>query len=248
MLEVGLVKLVEMKKLAPIEDILRKLGSGGTHAAAAAAGEEKKTLKSDNVRPIVAEAKVRQPEPEPEVSSFDETPPEESFPEPPSDDIGISDTIFEPAPVETIVPFEPRQYGGELILARIPSDLLEHFEDSRLDDAYEAALRFAGDDLRPLKSGGELAARLSDRGRSARSQAHSAGGGTAARPAVDLSHMIPKDRDIDTARPLPELSDAPTKEELMAYANALPSVRLAKQIFRGAEIVEVRKHEDQRNS
>ncbi|HMU34528.1 MAG TPA: DNA polymerase III subunit gamma/tau [Pyrinomonadaceae bacterium] len=247
-LEVGLVKLVEMKKLAPIEDILRKLGSGGTHAAAAAAGEEKKTLKSDNVRPIVAEAKVRQPEPEPEVSSFDETPPEESFPEPPSDDIGISDTIFEPAPVETIVPFEPRQYGGELILARIPSDLLEHFEDSRLDDAYEAALRFAGDDLRPLKSGGELAARLSDRGRSARSQAHSAGGGTAARPAVDLSHMIPKDRDIDTARPLPELSDAPTKEELMAYANALPSVRLAKQIFRGAEIVEVRKHEDQRNS
>lgn len=60
--------------------------------------------------------------------------------------------------------------------------------------------------------------------------------------------MIPKDRDIDTARPLPELSEDPTKEELMAYANALPSVRLARQIFRGAEIVEVRKHEDQGNS
>lgn len=249
-LEVGLVKLVEMKKLAPIEDILRKLGSGGSHAAAAAAGEEKKTLKSDSVRPVVAEAKAPQPEParEPEILSYDEAPLAESFPEPPSDDIGISDTIFEPAPVETVVPFEPRQYGGELTLARIPSDLLEHFDDSRLDDAYEAALRFAGDDLRPLKSGGELAAGLSVRGRSARSQAHSAGGGTAARPAIDLSHMIPKDRDIDTAQPLPELSDAPTKEELMAYANALPSVRLAKQIFRGAEIVEVRKHEDQRNS
>jgi len=249
-LEVGLVKLVEMKKLAPIEDILRKLGSAGSHAAAAAAGEEKKTLKSDSVRPVVAEAKAPQPEParEPEILSYDEAPLAESFPEPPSDEIGISDTIFEPAPVETIVPFEPRQYGGELILARIPSDLLEHFEDSRLDDAYEAALRFAGDDLRPLKSGGELAAGLSVRGRSARSQAHSAGGGTAARPAVDLSHMIPKDRDIETAQPLPELSEDPTKEELMAYANALPSVRLARQIFRGAEIVEVRKHEDQGNS
>lgn len=249
-LEVGLVKLVEMKKLAPIEDILRKLGSEGSHAAAAAAGEEKKTLKSDSVRPVVAEAKARRPEParEPEILSYDEAPLAESFPEPPSDEIGISDTIFEPAPVETIVPFEPRQYGGELILARIPSDLLEHFEDSRLDDAYEAALRFAGDDLRPLKSGGELAAGLSVRGRSARSQAHSAGGGIAARPAVDLSHMIPKDRDIETAQPLPELSEDPTKEELMAYANALPSVRLARQIFRGAEIVEVRKHEDQGNS
>ena len=249
-LEVGLVKLVEMKKLAPIEDILRKLGSAGSHAAAAAAGEKKKTLKSDSVRPVVAEAKAPQPEParEPEILSYDEAPLAESFPEPPSDEIGISDTIFEPTPVETIVPFEPRQYGGELILARIPSDLLEHFEDSRLDDAYESALRFAGDDLRPLKSGGELAAGLSVRGRAARSQAHSAGGGTAAHPAIDLSHMIPKDRDIDTARPLPELSEDPTKEELMAYANALPSVRLARQIFRGAEIVEVRKHEDQGNS
>ncbi|HMM78511.1 MAG TPA: DNA polymerase III subunit gamma/tau [Pyrinomonadaceae bacterium] len=249
-LEVGLVKLVEMKKLAPIEDILRKLGSAGSHAAAAAVGEEKKTLKSDSVRPVVAEAKAPQPEPKPrpEVSSYDAATPEGSLPEPPSDDIGISDTIFESGPVETIVPFEPGQYGGELILARIPSDLLEHFEDSRLDDAYESALRFAGDDLRPLKSGGELAARLSDRGRSARSQAHSAGGGTAARPAIDLSHLIPKAPSIDTAQSLPELSDSPTKEELMAYANALPSVRLARQIFRGAEIVEVRKHEDQGNS
>lgn len=60
--------------------------------------------------------------------------------------------------------------------------------------------------------------------------------------------MIPKAPNIDTTQPLPALSDDPTNEELMAYANALPSVQLAKQIFRGAAVVEVRKHKDQRNS
>lgn len=248
-LEVGLVKLVEMKKLAPIEDILKKLGSADSHAAAAAAGEEKKTLKSDSVRPVVAEAMAPQPEPEPEILAYDDAPPEENLPEPPSDDIGFSDTVLEPVPAGAVVPFEPRPSGGEFGMSRIPSDLLEHFDDPRLDDAYEAALRLAGDDLRPLKSGGELATRLSGRAGSAnRTQAHSTGGGTAARPAVDISHMIPKAPNIDTTQPLPALSDDPTNEELMAYANALPSVQLAKQIFRGAAVVEVRKHKDQRNS
>jgi len=251
-LEVGLVKLVEMKKLAPIEDILKKLGSG-TNAAAASAGEEKKTLKSENaVAPTKAsapkaaarvETKPERETPAP-APTFDAAEPDDDFVfEPPSDDIGLADEgISIPIP-EPSVPFIPRTYDGNLTLSSIPTELLVHYDDVKLDDAYEEALRREGDDLLPVPSGVELAQSLSTRARSRSNgpRSHSAGGGTAARTAVDLSHMMPKEIDLDE-QAIPALSADPTEEELKAFANSLPIVRLAKQIFR-ATVVEVRKHD-----
>ena len=254
-LEVGLVKLVEMKKLASIEDILKKLGSDGPNAAAATAGEEKKTLKSDSVPeppPVVREAKPvvpvekhverdsQIPDPQLETVAADD----DLVVEPPSDDIGFADEAISIPVPETAVPIASRTFGENLTLSTIPADLLVHFDDAKLDDAYDEALRLEGDDLLPVPSGAEIADSLSTRARNASNgtRAHSTGGGTAARVAVDLSHMMPKEIEADALLALPVLSADPSEEELKAFANALPSVRLAKQIFR-ANVVEVRKCE-----
>lgn len=253
-LEVGLVKLVEMKKLASIEDILAKLGTSGGVAAAASAGEEKKTLKSEQVvRPPAVPAKVEPPKAEalaaPEAISGvpDDAFPEDDLVEPPSDDIGFSE--FEPdVPlIETLPVAVANTLSEGLRVSSIPAELLEHFDDAKLDDAYEEVLRLAGDNLLPLSSGKKLAESLSNRARAASNtfQVHSAGGGTAARTAVDLSHMMPQESETDS--PTIVLSDDPTDEELMAFAEALPVVRLVKQIFR-ANVVEVRKPDHLRNS
>lgn len=247
-LEVGLVKLVEMKKLAPIEDILKRLGSPTPNAAAASAGEEKKTLKSENAvvpaertAPKVAVPAQVRPAREgfvPESSSEVD----DSVVEPPDDDIGFSDEEVSIPVADTEVRINPNAYAGELTLSSIPADLLVHFDDAKLDDAYEEALRREDDDLLPISNGVELAESLSKRARGSNgARSHSAGGGTAARPAVDLSHIIPKEIEADAAQAMPELSADPTEEELIKFANLLPSVRLAKQIFR-ATVVEARKN------
>ncbi|MEZ5423734.1 MAG: DNA polymerase III subunit gamma/tau [Pyrinomonadaceae bacterium] len=248
-LEVGLVKLVEMRKLAPIEEILKKLGSPASNVAAASAGEEKKTLKSENAvapaeRSVPKVAVPAQIEPEreafvPERSSEVEDP----VVEPPDDDIGFSDEEISIPVADTEVRINANAYAGELTLSSIPADLLVHFDDVKLDDAYEEALRREDDDLLPVPTGVELAESLSIRARSGSNgaRAHSVGGGTAARPAVDLSHIIPKEVEADAAQAIPELSADPTEEELLEFANSLPSVRLAKQIFR-ATVIEARKH------
>ncbi|HQZ83792.1 MAG TPA: DNA polymerase III subunit gamma/tau [Pyrinomonadaceae bacterium] len=255
-LEVGLVKLVEMKKLAPIEDILKKLGSPAPNAAVASAGEEKKTLKSENaivpkeasaqkaVVPIEPLPSPITPAPEPSFEAAVADNDDDFVVEPPSDDIGFADEEVY-IPLKDIgVPVVPRTNGGNLTLSSIPADLLVHFDDVKLDDAYDDALRREGDDLLPVASGVELAEGLSTRARdtSNGSRSHSAGGGTAARTAVDLSHMIPQDIEAEASQAIPALSADPSEEELMAFANSLPLVRLAKQVFR-ATVVEARKRD-----
>lgn len=174
-------------------------------------------------------------EPEEDAPIFEDT----DFPEPPSDDIGLSDAVL-PASAAEFVNFAPASHG-ELTFSSIPADLLQHFADAKLDDAYDEALRLCGDDLLPIKTAGQLADSLSPHKRRANIGAHSAGGGTAAMPAVDLSDIMPKDLGEEGPVELPVLGADPTAEELAAFANALPSVRLIKHVFR-AEVVEVRRH------
>ncbi len=251
-LEVGLVKLVEMKKLAPIEDILKKLDSPASNVAAASAGEEKKTLKSENAA-VRAQRSTRgievSAEPKPAIDSVAPEPPFEAddadndlIVEPPDDDIGFSDETLSVPEIEPPL-IVPNTYAAELTLSSIPADLLVHFDDAKLDDAYEEALRREDDDLLPVPTGVELAESLSQRARNGMNAArsHSVGGGAATRTAVDLSHIIPKEVEAGSAQAIPELSADPTEEELLEFANLLPSVRLAKQIFR-ATVVEARKH------
>jgi DNA polymerase-3 subunit gamma/tau len=117
-LEIGLVKLIEMRKLASIEGILERLdalASGGIQATpqtTAKAVEEKKTLVSEKVvsttptptKPEIVETQVAAPV----VEQKREIPPREYFP--PDDD----EPIYEESPFSAAEIFEPEpEYSNE---------------------------------------------------------------------------------------------------------------------------------------
>ncbi|MBL8182909.1 MAG: DNA polymerase III subunit gamma/tau [Blastocatellia bacterium] len=243
-LEIGLVKLAEMRRLADLEELINKLGSmtGGDVAVA-----EKKTLiepKLAVAEPIsppipvpepVIEAEKPEPEPlkelvaEPEIDAPEEPP---YFDDQPSD---LDEPIdhFEP-PFEYAPP--PSYASASLSLATLTSEELEHFDVGPLDERYEELLKRAGDDLLPLKSASSLVEAFTspEKVRRMAFQA-SNGAATAAVPARDMSHLIPDLKSSDNVGEVPVLSDSPTEEEVRAFAEAHPTIRMAKRIFR-AEI------------
>jgi DNA polymerase-3 subunit gamma/tau len=238
-LEVGLIKLVEMRSVASLESIIERLGSlgsGGTlpKSSAAAAGDapqEKKTLKSE--KPVDARATLkREPIAEPVAEDL-----EPFYEEPPSDDIGFEPPVIEAIASETPLPHDWIA-SVSVRLAPIPSSELEHIEDRRLDEAYEAKLALTGDDLMPLKSMSEFVGAMFG---PSTPKPISMSNGSAAAPVrtVDVSAIRPKLPDDEPVE-IPILGTDPTEEELMNYANALPAVRAAKRVFR-AKVIEVKK-------
>ncbi|HEV7700824.1 MAG TPA: AAA family ATPase, partial [Pyrinomonadaceae bacterium] len=264
MLEIGLVKLLEMRSVADLESILQRLeslgfaatlparmsaASGQTAPPVLAATKEKKTLISEPVAPPREIHTVGKPPPPPfvpepkerskdredvfeghveemlgETSSFDE--PDDLFGPP---DSGPSVEIVEKRP-ETAWQSRETSPIAPVRLARLSSEELAHFDDTKLDDAYEEKLYFTGDDRMPIRSAASIAATFAP-AEPVRSSNGSSG--TAAAPAMDVSHMI-ADLDLeDEAVDLPELSDDPTEDELLAYAKAHPAVRRAIRVFRG---------------
>lgn len=231
-LEMGLVKLVEMRRLAPLESIIERLmrveqslANGTAPEAAntepekmpAGAAKEKKTLKSEP------------PPDEPPFSAWSEA------------------EIEPPEPVGTNE-FKPARFDREYIeslptrLPPIESQALEHFDDNYLDAAFETALLQSGDDLRPLKDAGEITASLEPIAPKTAAiitpRHHSfTESGTAARLAAErYAPPVAEEEAVE----LPVLGENPTDEELMAYAQAHPKVRKVMRIFR-ARVVEVRK-------
>lgn len=219
-LEIGLVKLIEMRSVADIESILQRLdqlSSGVTpipRSDAATVGSpastEKKTLK-----------------PEPECAA--EPAPERE--QPPEALQGERPTAGPPTlPRLDVVP--------TVRLPRLSSAELAHVEDDRLDRAYEEKLRITGDDLFPIRDVQRLVADLvgveMPLAHAVAANARSAAG-TA--PAFDLSAVVPQP---EPEPELPKLSDDPTEEELLAYAKAHPAVRNAMKVFR-ARIIDVRR-------
>jgi hypothetical protein len=122
-------------------------------------------------------------------------------------------------------------------LARLSSEELEHTEDKRLDEWYEEKLYFTGDNLFPIKNADRIVAFLAPQ---EPPRTTSNGYGAATKPAIDVSHMISDLKLEEEEVPLPELSDDPSNEELLAYARAHPAVRRAMRTFR-AKIVKVEK-------
>lgn len=268
MLEIGLVKLLEMRSVTTIESILERLEGLGPNASAAGVPtaststvtQEKKTLKTDEVIQVKAAGSDRQQsqkaELRPEPPVIDARAPldigrtvdpqdvfeghvEEIFDVPM--DLDEPEHLF--APDDELQPArsEPVAYdrndAASLGLARLSSEELEHTDDDRLDNAYELKLSFTGDDLKPMSSAATLVAAFAPR-EPVRSTSN--GYGTAAAPAVDVSHMIADVIRPEEDVPLPELSDDPSEDELMAYAKAHPDVRRAIRIFR-AKILKVEK-------
>ncbi|MGE3466392.1 MAG: DNA polymerase III subunit gamma/tau [Pyrinomonadaceae bacterium] len=259
-LEMGLVKLIEMRKVATIESILERLntlgsgsaGSGedpvaatpsfGKSSAAAATDsssetpvtshhiEEKKTLKTEIA-----------------VSEFAPYVPGE-FAELPDDDIGFEE-VNEPPKRTGIVTAaemirEMAQHAATSFPVRLPplsAEMLEHVEDPRLDAAFEEKLAVTGDDLMPVPDMGDFVDRafgigIPDAAIATGSNGHSAAG---AAPAKDIVSIAPNYEPIDMTK-LPELGENPTDAELLQYANAHPAVKAAIRVFR-AKIVDVKR-------
>jgi DNA polymerase-3 subunit gamma/tau len=233
MLEIGLVKLIEMRRLSAVEDVLARLASLETSFPSGAAASKAAATSESTIADASAEKKTLNNTPTPVEPEFpppiDYDEPVESIPVPdvPEHKPILSEEFFKSLPVR---------------LPPIPSEDLEHIEDPWLDDAYELKLARSGDKLSPLTMAEDLVRMLI--GHSGNGNGHDHSENEAGSATVKTSIEIPN---IDTILPpekvlteLPILSDSPSKQELMDFANAHPKIRQVMRVFRG-RIVDVRK-------
>ena len=260
-LELGLVKLIEMRRVAPIEQILERLAKLET------------ALEGGNSQPMPEKKTLKDEVPSRNFEfSADEVP----FPakEIPSSKFQISkeENIAESAVDSEISNFKPEikeeikeektTNNGQLTtdilsnfqssefldsmpikLSPITSEELEHIEDKNLDEAFERKLSRLGDRLFPIKNASKLVelavGEIQTTG--AKIEVSNGNSGTAFAPAREFSHLIPNLEEDDDARELPILSDNPTEAEMMNYAKNHPLAKKVLRLFR-AEIVEVKKY------
>jgi DNA polymerase III subunit gamma/tau len=242
MIETGLVKLVEMRRVSAVEDLLERLGRleqslAGNDLNAPAPLAEKKTLNSETEvapRPLSRDqgAIDRVPDPppsEPEPLEYLDEPFEQAIPSMPTIDLGFIDSM----PIK---------------LAPIDPELLEHVEDNWLDTAYDRKLANSGDNLLPISNAAAFAERFSQgvATQSAQASGSSASGSSAsaAAPAFHPSYAPPvfAESEGDVTQTL-TLTENPTPEELLTYAANHPLLRRAIRIFR-ATIVDVSRERD----
>lgn len=247
-LELGLVKMAEMRRLVAVETLLERLnalvGSDAPAPAAEAAVRtaapaiaEKKTLNPDipsgplPVKPLakaaaapppVTQVEPAIPEPPPweDRPPWEEAPPEIADREAPEDDPPAIDLSF----VDEMPSKLPPRSSAEL----------EHIDDARLDDAYEAKLEQIGESSGPIPGIQRIVGVLlrdESRGNDNFVDAESR--------ARDLAAFAPPVFDDEPAEKV-VLPPDPTPEQLMEYARSLPEVRRVLRLFR-AEIVEVKK-------
>ncbi len=277
-LEMGLVKLIEMRKVATIESILQRLDalatgapmpanslerpSGTTATASIIIPEEKKTLNID--LPVIeatasgsveisAVSGIHGPIESPQIPVQNPVfKSSESARENSEKDFGFTESIFEHSPATEAEVYDalPAKWGSvsntftsrQIRLAPLTADELEHFEDKRLDEGYEEKLALTGDDLMPIRTSAKILNLLFGEvyetpPRTFASNGHAA---AAAVPAFDVAklkaELAPADEYVD----IPTLGTNPTDEELVAYAGAHPTVRMAMRVFQ-AKIIEVKK-------
>ncbi|HUR98490.1 MAG TPA: DNA polymerase III subunit gamma/tau, partial [Pyrinomonadaceae bacterium] len=238
-LETGLVKLTEMRRIVPIEQLLERLAQlenaiGETPTSSAessfAATAEKKTLIFEPAGP--------EEEP-PDISARFELAGEPVFEN--------NDPLPEPPP--EFIPEPPRAPAIDLSfidslpvkLAPIESEALEHVEDAWLDSAYELKLARSGDDLLPILAAASLAENLFGKVAGEPASHHAANGsnGTAAAPALSAVFVPPDLDPVDEEYEPVNLPPNASKEELLAYASNHPLAKKAMRIFR-AKIVDVK--------
>jgi DNA polymerase III subunit gamma/tau len=215
MLEIGLVKLVEMRRLTTIDSILERLDSLGaslptTKQKAAAASEtviEKKTLKAESL---------------PERSSI-------------ADEAHFQDNNRRTVDLSFLGSLTAR-------LPVIPSEALEHVEDAWLDDAYERKLEWSGDDLMPITNAAAWVGSFADEASKGTGAASVPFGTSGSSAAVAIALAETEGTTADASSVLPQLTNNPTEEELREYAQSHPAVRAAMKVFRG-KLVKVKRKE-----
>jgi hypothetical protein len=247
-LELGLVKMTEMRRLSDLEELLNRLtgasiatsanfspsamtATGASLETSPPPDQEKKTLTAEPS--AITHADDTAEDPEIPVYAFDQEP--SDLLEPPK--FNNYNDIEPPLPTSY---FDDKSFSGLVTkLEPLTSIELEHVADEKLDDAYEMALLRAGDDLSPIPGAPSLVDRLLGR-----ASGTSVSAGTAAAaiaPARDISRFTPPIIEEDN-EPVEQivLSADPTEEELRAYARSLPSVRRLIRLFK-AEIVEIKR-------
>lgn len=240
-LEIGLVKLIELRRVDAIETLLKRLDSlerGNSVPAAPPAEEEKKT-------PIIEPPAVIQRSGEPEEPEF--APPMDFEDEPP-DETPVFEPIEPPPEVPAATRIEVRRDLNTMPvrLPPIPSEELEHVDEPWLDNAYELKIARDGEEIGPFTDPsalvGPLLGRLSEHQRpTSTSTASTQPTAAATARAYDIRGIVP-DAEVEPENvELPALIADPSEEELVAYANAHPTVKRALKIFRG-RIVKVEKN------
>ncbi|HEY8563006.1 MAG TPA: DNA polymerase III subunit gamma/tau [Pyrinomonadaceae bacterium] len=125
----------------------------------------------------------------------------------------------------------------------ISAEELEHFDDDKLDAAYENKLLIAGDNLFPIANAARVAENLIGivpaNGVSAPAENQNGAGGATTAKAKPIFEIPTFDDEEDSDEP-PVLPENPTPAELLAYAQKHPSVKKVLRAFRG-KIVEVKK-------
>ena len=125
----------------------------------------------------------------------------------------------------------------------ISSEELEHFDDDKLDTAYENKLVRAGDNLFPIVGAVKIADALIGApagGQSAFGENQNGAGAAAAVAKAKPVFEIPNFDDEEDSDEIPVLPENPTQEDLLAYAQKHPAVKKVIRAFRG-KIVEVKK-------
>ncbi|MBA3351142.1 MAG: hypothetical protein H0U23_01730 [Blastocatellia bacterium] len=228
-LETGLVKLIELRRVVPLEDLLDRLGrlekslagvaeSPRTDTITATA-PEKKTLVSEpaipkKVSPPVTESKPVAPEPDSEL--------------PPS-----TATEIAPGPVVDLGFLE----NLPVKLAPIDAEALEHVDDTWLDGAYERKLAAGGDELYPIANASAIIETLLTKASVASAPSKSSNGSAAATaPALSHVYTPPVFEEHETTSDTPPLPENVTQEDMLAFAANHPTTRRVMRVFR-AKIV-----------
>lgn len=269
-LEIGLVKLVEMRRVQPIEKILERLVqlenamAGGSLPSEVstqskiAATPEKKTLTVDfplEEIPFPVSNSAASISEVPETNNIAvesdkiENP---SIVEVAASEEKSFDSASHPAAeIEAELPTF-RERAAQIIEAMpikmlpISSEELEHIEDNWLDDAYERRMQAQGDDLKPIKTVANLIEILLAENRDNNLSAMietSNGTAAATAPAKIKSSFVIPDFSENESNEIPVLPENPTEEQMWEYANNHPLVKKALRIFRG-KLIEVRKTQD----
>lgn len=236
-LEVGLVKLIEMARVKPIEEILAKLRelqaapndsvpslqkNFDPKTSTSEQGVEKKNLNSGLDQPANIEKQSQEITVQPDIGPAKSNKSERPLAEPPND----LDSLIRNKEFIASLPVK---------LPPAAAEELDHIEDKTLDAAYEHKLLISGDNLLPVKNASAIVAAVVGRVSVQNAEAVSGPGGIAAvRAPVNIEIPRVEDQDIS----LPALPPNPTQEQILAYASAHPAVRRIARLFR-AKILDV---------
>lgn len=248
--ELGLVKLVEMRRLASLDSILERLSvlessvaatpqmpRDETFAASSASAPKEPTPSTPSLNASDEAPKALEKKTLTEADQIDEDDEEgkdneflgaeENFETelvPPDEDLPDLGSSIPDFVDLSFVETTPLKF------ARLSSEDLEHFEVPKLDEAFETALEICGESLRPIRTAAELYRMI------APATAAVAAAGTTT--AFDPDRFAVPKRIVNSNLPIPELSDDPSKDELQAHYRARPEIKKIMSIFR-VDVIDV---------